>query len=222
VKLRFWSSCALAVDDAGIVEVMPNDTGLWVKVDLLPYPSQNAQVPDSITLNCQTGGVGGVQPAFQGAFAGAYYEARLDDYLTALTTQIKIRFRAASGGTNNSSTWVIDDVQLGYGITDGVYFWSLNGDLAQGAVKDLAGLQAVLSWEDGGLYLTDSFRIYRSGNAADIRQDASSVLAHEEPDTNAASYTWTTADGAPPSGTCYFYKVYGFKQPCGESNQGEN
>jgi hypothetical protein len=167
--------------------------------------------------------MGGNQPAFQGSLSGTVFEAKLDGYLTAGTTQVKVRFKAASGNTNNTSSWVIDDVQLGYGITDGVYFWSLGGDLAQGVVKDGTGLQAVLSWDDGGIYQTSEYHVYRSGNSADIRQDTSSQLVHTEIDTgDTPSYSWTTVDGAPTPGTCWFYKVYGFKLPCGESNSGEN
>jgi len=45
---------------------------------------------------------------------------------------------------------------------------------------------------------------------------------HTEPDTDAPSYSWTTSDGPMTPGACWFYKVYGYKVPCGESNQGEN
>lgn len=104
VKLRFWSSCSLSSDDAGVVEAYTNDSGLWRKIVLLPYPAIEAEVPSSIEANCQSGTLGGAQPAFQGSAAGSYYEARLDDYLTGSTTQLKVRFRAASGSTPGTSS----------------------------------------------------------------------------------------------------------------------
>ncbi|MEJ5166690.1 MAG: hypothetical protein WHV67_06650, partial [Thermoanaerobaculia bacterium] len=61
-----------------------------------------------------------------------------------------------------------------------------------------------------------------SENPANIRQDTTSQLIHIEKDTDALSYSWTTSEGAPPSGVCWYYKIYGYKEPCGESNQGEN
>jgi len=224
VKLRFWSSSTLASDDAGVVEVWTNDSNLWKKIqngDIF-YPNPSAEVPASIESVCPTDTIGGNQPAFQGTLSGTVFEAKLDAYLTPGTTQVKVRFKAASGADPSLSHWVIDDVQIGYGITDGVYFWSLDSDLSQGAVKAPAGDQAILSWEDGGLYETSEFRIYRSSNPANERQDVSSQIVRTEPDTDAASYSWTTTDGPPAPGSVWFYKIYGFKQPCGESNQGEN
>ena len=227
VKLRFWSSVALAADDAGIVEVWTNDSATWRKIQLpvLVYPVLSATVPASLAGgagSCATdAGTLPQEAAFQGSWAGAFYEARLDSYLTAATTQVNIGFRAASGATANTSTWIIDDVKIGYGIADAVYWWSLNGSLSQGIVKDGSGT-ALLSWEDGGLYQVNEFRIYRSGNPANIRTDATSALVFTQTDTAAPSYTWTSNDGDPAAGTSWFYQIYGYKDPCDESNQGEN
>ncbi len=224
VKIRFWSSSALASDDAGVVEVWTDDYGLWRKVNTLLYPVLDAVVP--ISLNSGTGSCGTDiiivdQPAFQGTVAGAFYEARLDSFITSSTTELNIRFRAANGNTNNTSSWVIDEVMIGYGIADGVYWWSLNGEPLQGVIKSATD-EAIFRWEDDGLYQVDEFRIYRSENPADMRTDTTSVLIHQEPDTDALSYFWETVDGVLPSGTSYFYKIYGYKAPCGESNQNEN
>ncbi len=224
VKLRFWSSCSLSSDDAGVVEVYTNDSGLWRKIVLLPYPSVEAEVPSSIEDNCQSGTLAGTQPAFQESAAGGYYEARLDDYITVSTTQLKVRFRAASGSTTGTSSWVIDDVKLGYGITDNIYFWSLDGNPEIGVIKDGAdgyGNEGIFRWEDGGIYQTSEFRIYRSENPANIRTDATSVLAWTEPDDDDPYYEYLTSDGV-MAVPVYFYKVYGYKDPCGESDQGEN
>ena len=222
VKLRFWSSCSLSSDDAGVVEVWTNDSGLWVKIVLLPYPAIEANVPDSITLNCPST-PGGVQPAFQGSSGGSFYEARLDDYLTTSTTQIKIRFKAASGNTSNLSDWVIDDVKLGYGITDSIYFWSYQGSPELGVIKDGTdgyGNEGIFRWEDGGIYQTSEFRIYRSESvsSSDLRDEETATLIHTETDTDASSYEWTTSDGV-MSVPVYYYKIYGYKEPCGESDR---
>ncbi|HNQ79102.1 MAG TPA: hypothetical protein PKJ37_10465 [Acidobacteriota bacterium] len=224
VKLRFWSSCNLSSDDAGVLEVFTNDAGAWVKVVLLPYPAFEAEVPSSIEGNCQSGTPGGIQPAFQGSVAGGYYEARLDDYLTGSTTQMKVRFRAASGSAAGASSWVIDDVKLGYGITDNIYFWSYGGTPELGVIKDGVdgyGSEGIFRWEDGGIYQTSEFRIYRSENPANIRTDATSFLAWTEPDDDDPYYEYQTSDGV-MTVPVYFYKIYGYKDPCGESDQGEN
>ena len=77
-----------------------------------------------------------------------------------------------------------------------------------------------LKWAD---FVDDSYRIYRSTNPANIRSDASSLLIRSETDTNAVSYTWTTsAEGAAAANGTYFYKVYGYRDPCGESDFGLN
>ena len=225
VKLRFWSAVAMTANDAGIVEIWTDDVPQWRKITTLPYPAPNATVPaamDDGTGSCATNAGTAAQPAFQGAVPGMFYEVRLDpNYVTPATTQINIGFRVASDNTNNGSTWTVDDVMIGYGIADGVWWWSLGGDLAAGVVKSGAD-EAVFSWEDGGLYTDDEFRIYRSGNPANMRTDATSSVVRHEPDTDAASYSWTTADGPPAPDTCWFYKVYGYREPCLESNQGEN
>ncbi|MCX7830935.1 MAG: hypothetical protein N2445_07755, partial [Acidobacteria bacterium] len=228
VKLRFWSSCNLASDDAGVVEIFTNDTGLWRKIILLPYPSLTADVPSSIEYNCQSGTLSGNQPAFQGIANGTFYDARLDDYLTPSTTQIKIRFRAASGLTSGDSTWVIDDVKLGYGITDSIYFWSFDGNPEIGVIKDGSegyGNNAIFRWEDGGIYHTSEFRIYRAETitSGNIREESSAVLIHQQTDNDSPYYEWTdTADPSSAVNRVFYYKIYGYKEPCGESDLEEN
>lgn len=115
-------------------------------------------------------------------------------------------------------------MKLGYGITDNIYFWSLDGNPEIGVIKDGAdgyGNEGIFRWEDGGIYQTSEFRIYRSENPANIRTDATSVLAWTETDTDAPSYSYTTTDGV-MTVPVYYYKIYGYKDPCGESDQGEN
>lgn len=222
LKIRFWATSTLSIDDAGAVLVWTDDSPTWRKIVVLNYPNLAANLPSSVNLYCGSDiDTNDEQPAFQGPATAGYYEARLDDYLTGGTTQANIRFIAAGGGDPAVSTWTLDDVKIGNGITDMVYLWSKNQDLLQGIVKDVTGTM-VMSWEDAGLYKTESFRIYRSLNPASIRLDASSTIVHTEPDTDAADYSWTSTDGEPPVDTCWFYKIYGYKDPCGESNQGEN
>jgi hypothetical protein len=220
VKLRFWATTALASDDAGIVEVWTDDSNIWRKLQVIAYPSSEANVPGSITLNCASDAIAGPQPAFQGSVPGAHFEGKLDSLLTGSTQNIKVRFKAAAGGTSNVSTWVVDDVQIGYGITDGVYYWS-NGWSAETGIVPAGGGEAAFRWDDDGIYQTSSFRIYRSANPADMRGDASSTIVRTEPDTDAVSYGWTSSDGPAPGGL-WCYQIYGYKLPCGESNQGEN
>ncbi|MEJ5165979.1 MAG: hypothetical protein WHV67_03000, partial [Thermoanaerobaculia bacterium] len=148
VKLRFWSSVNLPASDAGVVEVWTNDSNQWRKIETMIYPNQNAVMPNTIddgTGSCATNVIVQNQPAFQGNFSGIFYEARLDNYLTQDTTQINIGFRVASDDADNASTWVIDNVMIGYGIADGVWWWSLNGDLNQGVVK-YGMAEATFSW----------------------------------------------------------------------------
>ncbi|HPR63109.1 MAG TPA: hypothetical protein PK014_02715 [Thermoanaerobaculia bacterium] len=224
VKLRFWSSVNLPASDAGVVEIWTDDSNLWRKITTIPYPAPSATVSDYLddgTGSCATDVVIQNQPAFQGSVPGFVYEARLDGYLSSSTTQINIGFRVASDGDSNASTWTIDDVMIGYGIADSVWWWSLSGDLSSGVVKS-GTEEANFSWEDAGIFQNDEFRIYRSDNPADIRNDPSSVLKWTEPDTDADVYTWTSDDGKPTEGQCWYYKVYGYKVPCGESNPGEN
>lgn len=228
VKLRFWSSCNLSSDDAGVVEVYTNDSGIWRKVILLPYISMNADVPSSIEYNCQSGTFAGSQPAFQGNASGTFYEARLDDYLTSSTNQIKVRFKAASGLTTGNSNWVIDDVKLGYGITDSIYFWSFEGNPEIGVIKDGVdgyGNNAIFRWEDGGVYQTSEFRIYRAEtvSSGNLREQPGAILIHQETDNDSLYYEWTDNDDpASAVNRVYYYKIYGYKEPCGESDQGEN
>lgn len=220
VKLRFWSASSLSSDDAGVVEVWTSDSNVWRKLQTIAYPNSSATVPASVATNCPTDVPGGTQPAFQGNLAGTFFEGRLDSLLTASTATIKVRFKVASGATSNTSTWTIDEVQVGYGITDGVYYWSNAWDASAG-VLPAGGGEGTFRWDDGGLYQTTEFRIYRSSNPAAMRTDPSSTVVRIEPDTDAETYSWTSADGNPPGGL-WCYQVYGWKLPCGESNAGEN
>jgi len=220
VKIRFWTATDLELDDAGVVELWSDDLGTWVKLETVGYPNPNADVPLAIDDICADGTAPGVQAAYQGPVAGYYSEARLDPYLTLSSTQVSVRYKTASGPTNTgASNQAVDDFMLGYGITDPVYFWSKSNDFLQGAVK--SGTDAIFTWQDDGAYTVEEFRIYRSENPADIRTDATSQLRHQEPDTDAQDYSWSETAN-PPSGTCWYYRIYGYKEPCGESNDGEN